>query len=100
MYTVSMSQTTTPRRGLTEGAEISVTGAPGRYTVRSIAPNGNVTCWGGKKGYERMRTFTADRIKTVHYRKPTEARPARVKRCTPHVDKSALAAGQAPRRNP
>lgn len=58
-----------PRRGLRVGAEVSFDGARGRFTIKRIDDD-IVTAWGGPTGREMMRSFTADRVKTVHYRKP------------------------------
>lgn len=78
-YSVSMSTTTNKRRGLEVGREVSIAGVPGRFTVKALTET-TVTCWGGRTGYEKMRTFTLDRIRTVHYGKPREARPPRIAR--------------------
>jgi hypothetical protein len=89
--------TTTARRGLAVGSEVSITGVGGRFVVRRIADNGDITCWGGRPNHAGMRTFKADRIKTVHYRKPT---PARTPEPTP-APTIDIAKGRAPaRRNP
>lgn len=44
--------------------EISVRGASGRFRIRWINDDGSVTCW--SLGKQMMRTFHADRVKTVH----------------------------------
>ena len=47
------------------GTEISVTGEPGRFTFRWMTGD-DLTCWGGRSGHEKYRTFSIDRVKTVH----------------------------------
>lgn len=65
------------RKGLKPGAEISVTGVAGRFTVHRIIGK-EVTCYGGPNQRAGWRTFTVDRVKTVHYRKPERRRPAKL----------------------
>lgn len=47
------------------GTEFSVKGETGRFTFRWMTGE-HYTCWGGRMGHEKYRTFTGDRIKRVH----------------------------------
>lgn len=52
-------------RWLRQGTEVSIQGVRGRFVFQH-ARNNEVTVFGGTQGREMFRTFTADRIKTVH----------------------------------
>lgn len=52
---------------LAPGREVSVQGAPGRFTVVTVNEDrGEVTCYGGPDGRGMWRTFRIERIRTVH----------------------------------
>jgi hypothetical protein len=50
------------------GTELSVTGETGRFVFRWMTGD-DLTCWGGKSGREKYRTFSPDRVKRVHIKK-------------------------------
>lgn len=59
-------------RRVRAGDEVSVRGGGGRFRVRWIDAYGAVTCWSLRR--HQMRTFTPDKITTVH-RTRTPERP-------------------------
>jgi hypothetical protein len=48
------------------GAELSITGERGRFVLRWVEANGDLTCWGGPDGHAAWRTFRPARVRTVH----------------------------------
>lgn len=50
------------------GTELSVFGETGRFVFRWMSGD-DLTCWGGKNGREKYRTFSPDKIKRVHVKK-------------------------------
>ena len=55
------------------GAEISVSGWPGRYRYLGlVGPDGSLTVHGGPNGYGSTRSARTARVKTVHRPKPVE----------------------------
>lgn len=46
--------------------QFSVLGEKGRFTFRSVNPDGSIHCWGGKTGHLKLRDIRIDRIKTIH----------------------------------
>lgn len=50
------------------GTEFSVFGEAGRFVFRWMTGD-DLTCWGGKSGREKYRTFSVDRIKRIHNKK-------------------------------
>lgn len=58
------------KRNVVVGTEISVVGQPGRFSVLWFTEtkhgNINVTCWGGRIGHEKFRTFAIEKVRKVH----------------------------------
>ena len=52
-------------RHVEPGTELSVHGETGRFVFRWMTGD-HLTCWGGRTGHEKFRTFPIDKIKTVH----------------------------------
>lgn len=50
------------------GTELSVHGETGRFVFRWLTGQ-DLTCWGGKNGREKYRTFAIEKIKRVHVKK-------------------------------
>lgn len=57
-------------RHIEPGTELSVHGEPGRFIFRWLTGE-HLTCWGGRQGREKYRTFRTDQIKTVHTKPKT-----------------------------
>jgi hypothetical protein len=67
-------------RNVVEGTELKIKGARGRYRfIKHVqTPDTEwVDVWGGPKGSENWRSFTIDRIKTVHVKNTTVANLAK-----------------------
>jgi hypothetical protein len=47
------------------GTELSVKGEAGRFVFRWMTGD-DLTCWGGKSGREKYRTFSVDKVRRVH----------------------------------
>jgi hypothetical protein len=47
------------------GTELSVQGEPGRFVFRWMTGS-YLTCWGGRQGYEKFRTFRPEQVRRVH----------------------------------
>lgn len=61
-------------RSVTADTELKISGERGRFLFMKYVKNGDiewVDVWGGSKGYESIRSFRPDRIKTVHYKNKT-----------------------------
>ena len=52
------------------GVELSIKGESGRFVFKWLTGD-HLTCWGGRTGHEKFRTFPADKIKTVHSKPKT-----------------------------
>lgn len=67
---VTADSVTVNSRKIERGTEISIKGESGRFRFIEHVTNVNGVEWvdvvGGKKGYEKFRSFRLDRIKTVH----------------------------------
>lgn len=57
---------------LPAGTSITIAGEPGAFVVRWVTAN-EVTCWGGRPGHERFRSFALATIKTIKTKR--EERP-------------------------
>jgi len=47
------------------GTELSVRGESGRFVFRWMTGD-DITCWGGRSGHEKYRTFPVDKVKRIH----------------------------------
>lgn len=47
------------------GTELSVKGETGRFVFKWMTGD-DLTCWGGKSGREKYRTFSIDKVRRVH----------------------------------
>lgn len=55
------------------GTELSIRGEVGRFVFRWLTGE-HLTCWGGRLGHEKFRTFRQDQVRRVHTkpkRRPT-----------------------------
>ena len=52
-------------RHIEPGTELSIAGERGRFAFRWMTGE-CLTCWGGRIGHEKFRTFTQDRVTKVH----------------------------------
>lgn len=52
-------------RNIEPGTELSVVGEPGRFVFRWMSGD-YLTCWGGRTGHEKYRTFRPERVRRVH----------------------------------
>ena len=52
------------------GTEISVSGEPGRFVFRWMT-GPCLTCWGGRIGHEKYRSFPLSKIRRVHSKPKT-----------------------------
>lgn len=50
------------------GTELSVKGESGRFIFRWMTGD-DLTCWGGRSGHEKYRSFPESKIKLVHSKK-------------------------------
>lgn len=67
-------------RNVVEGTELKIKGQRGRYRfIKHVTtPEAEwVDVWGGPKGAENWRSFTIDKIKTVHVKNTTVANLAK-----------------------
>lgn len=64
-------------RYVSKGTELKISGERGRYRFikHVVTEKGNewIDVWGGPKGAEQIRSFTIDKVKTVHSKNKTEA---------------------------
>lgn len=63
-------------RNVSEGTELKITGERGRFRfIKQVTTEKNTTwidVFGGPKGYECIRSFKLDRVKTVHSKNKTD----------------------------
>ena len=52
-------------RHIEPGTELSIHGESGRFVFRWMTGD-HLTCWGGRQGHEKFRTFAVDKVKRVH----------------------------------
>ena len=52
-------------RYIEPGTEISISGEPGRFIFRWLTGS-DLTCWGGRTGHEKYRSFPIQRVRRVH----------------------------------
>lgn len=52
-------------RHIEPGTELSIKGVSGRFTFRWMTGD-DFTCWGGRTGHEKYRTFSEGQIRRVH----------------------------------
>jgi len=67
-------------RNVVSGTELRIKGARGRYRfIKYVKTEATewIDVWGGPKGSENWRSFTIDRIKTVHVKNTTVANLAK-----------------------
>jgi len=57
-------------RRIEPGTELSITGEPGRFIFRWLTGN-DLTCWGGRTGHEKYRSFPIERVRRVHSKAKT-----------------------------
>lgn len=52
-------------RLIENGTEISISGEAGRFIFRWLTGT-DLTCWGGRTGHEKYRSFQIERVRRVH----------------------------------
>lgn len=52
------------------GTELSVKDEPGRFIFRWLTGS-DLTCWGGRTGHEKYRSFPLSKIRRVHSKPKT-----------------------------
>ena len=64
-------------RNVIKGTELKISGERGRFRFMNYTKTDKgsewITVWGGPKGMECTRSFTLDRVKTVHSKNTTDA---------------------------
>jgi hypothetical protein len=64
-------------RNVVPGTELKISGETGRFRFVKYVKTEKGVEWldviGGKKGYEAYRSFSLDRVKTVHYKNKSES---------------------------
>ena len=64
-------------RNVIKGTELKISGERGRFRFMKYTKTDKgkewITVWGGPKGMECTRSFTLDKVKTVHSKNTTDA---------------------------
>lgn len=64
-------------RNVVKGTELKISGERGRFRFVNYTKTDKdkewITVWGGPKGMECTRSFTLDKVKTVHSKNTTDA---------------------------
>lgn len=64
-------------RNVIKGTELKISGERGRFRFMNYTKTDKgkewITVWGGPKGMECTRSFTLDKVKTVHSKNTTDA---------------------------